>query len=671
MIHEGDIIGGTYQVVKQIGRGGSGLVFLAYHRNLRKYVVIKRVQTNLANLETLRAETDILKNLRHRSIPQVFDFLVSDGEVFTVMEYMEGTSFDQLPAGGKQLSETQLLRMLLQLADVLSYIHRHRPAVIHSDIKPDNLILGPDGYICLIDFNISVSTGVSNSLSGYSMHFASPEQMNMIREMSYGRNPQTRLDARTDIYSTGALFYYLATGLYPDTRCSPSNPGGTAGNAPQKRVLAGGAVYGGLPDASVFYQDLRAFGFSDAFCRVIARCLESDRNQRYADGSKLYAAVRHLHRQDKRFRRYILLRAGSWILTAMLIGSGIWLLMEGAHQKVLDIYTRDLQAFTAAQERGDTAAAAESSAALLSEKQFQKILEGRPQDRVILLQCLGDEAYAKKQYAESWKYYEEALQTAKAASLETSRCYRDYAIASIMDGKYIQAQDALNEARASANGISDPDNALVQAYLMIQRKDEGNDPEGCIALCESILQMNADADQKARACVLAADACLEREDTDSGKTDEERIKWLSLAVQYSGETRYQRMLASAYMEQADDSRRSESQRKSSAQKALECYERITELPYSLPDDWISRVVVMQYIGEFEESKQILRQKMQEYPDDYRFPMYMAFACDQTGDPDNAAQYAKKAKDLYDAMPAGSREAESSEAIARLEQIAKR
>lgn len=671
MIHEGDVIGGTYQVIKQIGQGGSGLVFLAYHRNLRKYVVIKRVQTDLANLETLRAETDILKNLRHRSIPQVFDFLVSNGEVFTVMEYMEGTSFDLLPAGGRQLSETQLLRMMLQLADILSYIHRHRPAVIHSDIKPENLILGADGYICLIDFNISVSTGVSSSLSGYSMHFASPEQMYMIREMNCGRRPQIRLDARTDIYSSGALFYYLATGLYPDTRCSPSNPGGTKGNTPHKHAMAGGAAPGELPDAQVFYQDLREIGYSDAFCRVIARCLERDRNQRYADGGKLYSAIRHLRRQDKKFQRYIFLRAGSWILSAMLIGSGIWLLQEGAHQKVLDSYTRDLQVFTAACERGDTAAASQSSAALLSEKQFVKILEDRPEDRVTLLQCLGDEAYAKKQYAESWKCYEEALQTAKEASLETSRCYRDYAIASIMDEKYIQAEDALNEARSTANGISDPDNGLVQAYLMIRRRDQGNDPEGCIALCQSILQMNADADQKARACILAADACLEKRDADSGETDEERIRWLSQALEYSGEIKYQRMLASAYMEQADDSRRSQSQRKSSAEKALECYERITERSYSLPDDWISRVIVLQYIGDFEESMQILRPRLQEYPDDYRFPMYMAFACDQTEDSAGAARYARTAMDLYDDTPAGSREAENSEAIARLEQIARR
>ena len=201
MIHEGEILNGTYQVMKQIGRGGSGLVFLAYHRNLRKYVVIKRVQSGLGNLETLRAETDILKNLRHTNIPNVYDFLVRDGEVFTVMDYIEGTSFEKLPAGGRRISEKSLTGMMTQLADVLPYLHKNKPPVIHSDIKPDNLILNREGLVCLIDFNISVSSNVASSLSGYSMHFASPEQWQRVMQMRTGNRKLPPLDARTDIYS--------------------------------------------------------------------------------------------------------------------------------------------------------------------------------------------------------------------------------------------------------------------------------------------------------------------------------------------------------------------------------------------------------------------------------------------------------------------------------------
>ena len=105
MIHEGEILGGVYQVMEQIGHGGTGLVFKAWHRNLRKYVVIKRVQMGTGNLEALRAETDILKNLRHTNIPQVYDFLVRDGEVFTVMDFIEGKGLEDLIGAGRRLPE--------------------------------------------------------------------------------------------------------------------------------------------------------------------------------------------------------------------------------------------------------------------------------------------------------------------------------------------------------------------------------------------------------------------------------------------------------------------------------------------------------------------------------------------------------------------------------------
>ena len=167
MIHEGEVLGGTYQVIRQIGRGGTGQVFKAYHLNLRKYVVIKRVWRGTGNLEALRAETDVLKNLRHSNIPQVYDFLVREGEVFTVMDYIEGNDLDQLPAGTGRMSENYLVQLLLQLASVLSYLHRNKPPVIHSDIKPDNLILAKDGKLCLIDFNALCFSGTVQAHYGY------------------------------------------------------------------------------------------------------------------------------------------------------------------------------------------------------------------------------------------------------------------------------------------------------------------------------------------------------------------------------------------------------------------------------------------------------------------------------------------------------------------------
>jgi len=705
MIHEGELLGGTYQVMKQIGRGGSGLVYLAYHRNLRKYVVIKRVQSGLGNLEALRAETDILKNLRHTNIPQVYDFLVRDGEVFTVMDYIEGTSFEKLPAGGRRISEKMMTGMLMQLAGVLAYLHKNRPPVIHSDIKPDNLILNTQGTVCLIDFNISVSSSVANSLSGYSMHFASPEQWQRVMRMRAGDRNLPPLDARTDIYSTGALFYYLITGWYPDTR-RPRNP--SHGNSAETGVYGNNPAGGPIP-ANVLYRDMLACGYSDALCRIIARCLEPNRNLRYADGTKLRRALRHLRRQDRKFQRYILLRTGSWILTAALIGSGIWFLSNGLRQQTVDHYVRAYRNFAEAKAIGDEQAATEAGSEILNNSEYAQLRKERPQDEVLIQQCLGYFAYEQEAYDTAQECYGKALEIAKREGLSTSRYYRDYAIALTMDGQLRRAQIILDEAKTAAGvtdenaAVSDPDLMLIQAYLLLEQEDVS----GCIAQVERILSTRADADLKARACVLAANACEktdrygssygsagydshsssgadpssrrgsgsgagnnageeEAEEASEG-ADRDRLDWLLLATNYSGDARYQRLLAGEYWARADDSGDSTpEERRENARKALACYEKLADRQRPRLDDCIHRVMIMQYLGDYDGSIRILHTLESKWPEDYRIPMYLAFAHDAKGERGSASSYAAAALQMYEAS--GSSHMEDSEAIEYLRQL---
>lgn len=641
MIYEGEMIGGTYRVLKQIGRGGTGLVFLAFHLNLRKKVVIKRVQAGIANIESLRAETDILKNLHNSHIPQVYDFLVRGGEVFTVMDYIEGTPFDGLSAGKRHLSEDFLVNLLLQIGQTLSYLHRHKPPVIHSDIKPDNLILKPDGEVCLIDFNISISSTAPSGLSGYSMHFASPEQWRRSMDLRSGRRPSLTLDARTDIYSTGALFYYLATGLYPDTRQPGERSGGASGR------LASGSPYD--IDASLLYRDMAARGYSDAFCSLIGRCLSRERRLRYADGAKLYAAVRHLRRQDGRFRKYLALRAASWILTAMLTGSGSWFLIRGVQQGLRDDYASDMTAFTRMLSEEDLQAASDLGAEILNNNRYSELLKEKPGDASTILQAMGDAAFSAGQYGEAQLHYGEALEEAvKWSSKEQvsiSRYYRDYAVALVKDGQIRRAQIILEEAEAAGgssapDGISDPDTELVKAYILLAQ----DETDGCIQGVSRILEMAVDGDLKARACTIAADAC--KKDNE----EENEISWLRKATEYSGLPEYQRLLAAAWWSRAADTRRSREQQEYSARQAMECYERLASRPQALMDDVISLVVAKQFLGRYEESLRILSPLLESSPDEYRVPMYMAFAYDAMDDRYNASRYAEMALDIYESLP---------------------
>ena len=99
----------TYEIIGKIGSGKSGDVYKAYHKNLRTYVVLKKVKTELRNLVNNRAEVDVLKNLRHSGLPQVYDFLEVDGDVYTVMTFVEGNSFGQYLDSGREFEEKSVI----------------------------------------------------------------------------------------------------------------------------------------------------------------------------------------------------------------------------------------------------------------------------------------------------------------------------------------------------------------------------------------------------------------------------------------------------------------------------------------------------------------------------------------------------------------------------------
>ena len=149
------LINNTYRILNPIGSGGLGTIYLAYHENLRKYVVVKKIRSNGTNLAACRIEADILKSLHHRFLPQVYDFISVDEGVFTVMDYVSGKDMQYYLDQGWRFTQEQLMFWLRQLCDVLSYLHTRPVPIIHCDIKPANIMITESEDICLIDFNIS------------------------------------------------------------------------------------------------------------------------------------------------------------------------------------------------------------------------------------------------------------------------------------------------------------------------------------------------------------------------------------------------------------------------------------------------------------------------------------------------------------------------------------
>ena len=175
-----EVIASTYRIIKKLGSGGGGNVYLADHLRLNKKVVLKadkrRITTKTA---LLRREADVLKNLNHPNIPKVYDFFVEDDTVYTVMDYIEGESLDRPLKRGEHFSQPQVIQWAKELLDALEYLHSPThgdppQGFVHSDIKPANLMRTPDNHIVLIDFNIALSLG-EDAVIGCSAGYASPE----------------------------------------------------------------------------------------------------------------------------------------------------------------------------------------------------------------------------------------------------------------------------------------------------------------------------------------------------------------------------------------------------------------------------------------------------------------------------------------------------------------
>mgnify|MGYP002233785738 FL=1 len=119
------------------------------------------------------------------------------------MSYIPGKSFQTTSTRGTSfLKQSQLRRWGMQLCSALDYLHNQKPPIIHSDIKPANIMLTPQGNICLIDFNISFFLD-GTAIVGYTHGYSSPEQ----KSIAFHENKEgIVVDDKTDIYSVGAVF---------------------------------------------------------------------------------------------------------------------------------------------------------------------------------------------------------------------------------------------------------------------------------------------------------------------------------------------------------------------------------------------------------------------------------------------------------------------------------
>lgn len=206
----GTTLNQRFSLEKELGRGGMGAVYRATDQILQRSVAIKvlKEQSGEEVNRRIRLEAQILARLLHEHVVRIYDFGEAAGTWFLVMEEVDGTSYLRR---WRQLSLTERLRILAQVADALDYAHHQ--GVIHRDMKPGNVLLTAADQPKLSDFGLSVlgeQTTESGPIRG-TPHYMSPEQAS-------GR----RLDYRTDLYSLGVMLYESAVGSPPFSGASLS-----------------------------------------------------------------------------------------------------------------------------------------------------------------------------------------------------------------------------------------------------------------------------------------------------------------------------------------------------------------------------------------------------------------------------------------------------------------
>jgi len=230
---EGMVLAGRYRVVRVLGEGGMGAAHLVEDERLHRRCVVKEVLLDdTTSRVQFEHEAQLLANLQHASLPVVYDFFFDQDRPHLTMQFMEGTTLDQLRDQRSTPFETHdVLKWAGELLDALSYLHGQEPPVVHRDVKPPNVCITPQGKAVLLDFGIArrldqtrTTTAARAFTSGYAPIEQYPEDdlRNMPTVQRYVnalRAAGFRTGTYTDLYSLGATLYYALTLLPPPDAC--------------------------------------------------------------------------------------------------------------------------------------------------------------------------------------------------------------------------------------------------------------------------------------------------------------------------------------------------------------------------------------------------------------------------------------------------------------------